>query len=166
MKKYALALALVVSCFIVHPQDAIKNYDEALTLIEVWLDAQKDFEEIPGMSASIVEDQKLLWSGGVGFANPETEKPFTGATLCSICSISKLFTSVAIMKLYDEGKLRLDDQLSELLPYYDLKQQFPESGPITVRTLLTHSSGLPREAGYPYWTGPDFPFPSTEEIDD
>ena len=166
MKKYALALALVVSCFIVHPQDAIKNYDEALTLIEVWLDAQKDFEEIPGMSASIVEDQKLLWSGGVGLANPETEKPFTGATLCSICSISKLFTSVAIMKLYDEGKLRLDDQLSELLPYFDLKQQFPESGPITIRTLLTHSSGLPREAGYPYWTGPDFPFPSTEEIND
>jgi CubicO group peptidase (beta-lactamase class C family) len=34
-----------------------------------------------------------------------------------------------------------------------------------VRTLLTHSSGLPREAGYPYWTGPDFPFPSKEEID-
>ena len=165
MKKYALALALVVSCFTVYPQDDKKNYDEAITLIEVWLDAQKDFEDIPGISASIVEDQKLLWSAGVGLANPETQKPFTGATLCSICSISKLFTSVAIMKLYDAGKLRLDDRLSDLLPYFDLKQQFPESGPITVRTLLTHSSGLPREAGYPYWTGPDFPFPSTEEID-
>ncbi|MGB5404372.1 MAG: serine hydrolase domain-containing protein, partial [Robiginitalea sp.] len=165
MKKFALALTLVASCFAVHPQDDKTNYDEALTLIEVWLDAQKDFEDIPGISASIVEDQKLLWSGGVGLANQETQKPFTGATLCSICSISKLFTSVAIMKLYDEGKLRLDDRLSDLLPYYDLKQQFPESGPITIRTLLTHSSGLPREAGYPYWTGPDFPFPTTAEID-
>ncbi len=165
MKKFALALTLVASCIAVHPQDDKTNYDEALTLIEVWLDAQKDFEDIPGISASIVEDQKLLWSGGVGLANPETQKPFTGATLCSICSISKLFTSVAIMKLYDEGKLRLDDRLSDLLPYYDLKQQFPESGPITIRTLLTHSSGLPREAGYPYWTGPDFPFPTTAEID-
>ncbi|RLD83737.1 MAG: hypothetical protein DRJ10_02910, partial [Bacteroidetes bacterium] len=37
-------------------------------------------------------------------------------------------------------------------------------GPITVRTLLTHSSGLPREADYPYWTGPDFPFPTEKQI--
>ena len=165
MKNFALALTLAVGCFTAFPQDDETNYEEAFTLIEVWLDAQKDFEDIPGISASVVEDQKLLWSGGVGQANPDTQKPFTQTTLCSICSISKLFTSVAIMKLYDEGKIRLDDQLSDLLPYYNLKQQVPESGPVTVRTLLTHSSGLPREAGYPYWTGPDFPFPSTEEID-
>ena len=165
MKNYALALILVLSCLTVLSQDDSKKYDEALKLIEVWLDAQRDFENIPGMSASIVEDQKILWSGGVGMANPETQKPFTEATLCSICSISKLFTAIAIMKLYDAGKIRLDDEVHDLLPYYDLKQQFPESGPITIRTLLTHSSGLPREAGYPYWTGPDFPFPSKKQID-
>jgi CubicO group peptidase (beta-lactamase class C family) len=68
------------------------------------------------------------------------------------------------MKLYDEGKLRLDDKVSELLPWYNLEQKFPDSWPITVRTLLTHSSGLPREANFPYWTGPDFPFPSSESI--
>ena len=71
-------------------------------------------------------------------------------TLGSICSISKLFTSVAIMKLYDEGKLRLDDEVKDLLPWFDLNQQYTESGPITVRGLLTHSSGLPREAAAPY----------------
>jgi CubicO group peptidase (beta-lactamase class C family) len=49
------------------------------------------------------------------------------------------------MKLYDEGKLRLDDKVSDLLPWYDLDQKFTDSWPITVRTLLTHSSGLPRE---------------------
>ncbi len=85
-------------------------------------------------------------------------------TICSICSISKLFTATAIMKLYDEGKLRLDDKVSDLLPWYNLDQKYSDSGPITVRTLLTHSSGLPREANFPYWTGPDFPFPTQEEI--
>jgi len=68
------------------------------------------------------------------------------------------------MTLFDQGKLRLDDRVEDLLPWYDLEQQFADSWPITVRTLLTHSSGLPREANAPYWTGPDFPFPSTEVI--
>ncbi len=164
-KYFYILCCLLFSSANLPAQNEAASYEEALKLIEVWLDAQKDFEDIPGISASIVEDQKLLWSGAVGSANPESNAPFTEATLCSICSISKLFTSVAIMKLYDDGKLRLDDRLADLLPAYDLKQQFPDSGPITVRTLLTHSSGLPREAGYPYWTGPDFPFPSKEEID-
>ena len=66
------------------------------------------------------------------------------------------------MKLYDEGKLRLDDRIDDLLPWYDLEQKFTASGPITVRSLLTHSSGLPREANFPYWTGPDFPFPTQQ----
>jgi CubicO group peptidase (beta-lactamase class C family) len=68
------------------------------------------------------------------------------------------------MKLYYEGKLRLDDRVGDLLHWYDLEQKFTDSWPITVRTLLTHSSGLPREANFPYWTGPDFPFPSSESI--
>lgn len=164
-KYLSILCTLILSIYTLVAQDKEPAYDEALKLIEVWLDAQKDFENIPGISASITEDQKILWSGAAGYANPGENVSFKTSTLCSICSISKLFTSVAIMKLYDQGKLRLDDEVGELLPYYDLKQQFPESGPITIRTLLTHSSGLPREAGYPYWTGPDFPFPSTQEID-
>jgi CubicO group peptidase (beta-lactamase class C family) len=81
-----------------------------------------------------------------------------------ICSISKLFTSIAIMQLYDAGKLRLDDDIKTLLPKYNLKQQYKDSGPVTIRSLLTHSSGLPRESDYPYWTGPDFPFPTQEQL--
>ena len=68
------------------------------------------------------------------------------------------------MKLYDEGKLRLDDEIGDLLPWYDLKQAYPESGPITVRSIMTHSSGLPRESAYPYWTAPEFDFPCREEV--
>jgi len=142
-----------------------KKYREAFALIEVWLDAQKDFDQLPGLSAIVVEDQQVLWTGAVGLANVEEGVKATPSTLCSICSISKLFTSIAIMKLYEEGKLRLDDHIDELLPTYTLRQQYKASGPITLRTLLTHSSGLPREASFPYWTGPDFLFPTSQEID-
>ncbi len=165
MKKYYFTLFLCLSTAIAFSQESKKDYTEAFKLVEVWLDAQKDFDQLPGLTAIVIEDQEVLWSGAVGLSNVEKKVKAEASTLCSICSISKLFTSVAIMKLYDEGKLRLDDKVSDLLPAYQLEQKYPESGPITIRTLLTHSSGLPREAAYPYWTGPDFPFPSKAQID-
>lgn len=140
------------------------DYSEAFRLIEVWLDAQKDYEQLPGISAAVVRDQEIIWSDAFGQANPGMNLESKPTTLCSICSISKLFTSVAVMKLYDEGKIRLDDRIEDLLPWYDLPQQYKGSGPVTIRSLLTHSSGLPRESAHPYWTGPDFPFPTQEEI--
>ena len=165
MKKYYFALFLSFLITIAYSQEEKKDYTEAFKLVEVWLEAQKDFDQLPGLTAIVIEDQEVLWSGAFGLSNVENNVKAETSTICSICSISKLFTSVAIMKLYDEGKLRLDDRVSNLLPSYNLEQKYPESGPITIRTLLTHSSGLPREAGYPYWTGPDFPFPTKEQID-
>jgi CubicO group peptidase (beta-lactamase class C family) len=145
-------------------QADLADYKEAFTLLDVWIDAQKDYENLPGITASLTIDQNIVWKTGAGYANPKEKVAMSPSTLFSICSISKLFTAVAIMKLYDEGKLRLDDEIDDLLPWYNLKQKYPDSGPITIRTLLTHSSGLPREAAYPYWTGPDFPFPTSDMI--
>lgn len=157
-------LSLSLFMLILSPVSAQEINPEAFRLIEVWLDAQKDYEKLPGISAIAVHDQEVIWKGAAGEANLENNVPMSSTTIGSICSISKLFTSVAIMKLYEEGQLRLDDRVEDLLPWYDLSQQYADSGPITVRSLLTHSSGLPREANYPYWTAPDFPFPTREEI--
>lgn len=164
MKLRLIALLICFTHLNIKAQESGKDYTEAFKVIQVWLDAQKDFEKLPGISAAIIKDQDIIWSGAFGKSNIESDVNTTTNTICSICSISKLFTATAVMKLYDEGKLRLDDKVSDLLPWYNLDQKFPNSGPITVRTLLTHSSGLPREANFPYWTGPDFPFPSQGEI--
>ena len=164
MKKILIVLILISSCFFAFAGESKQDYSDAFKVIEVWLDAQKDFDKLPGISAIIVDDQEVIWEGAFGYANPEDMVKATPKTLYSICSISKLFTSVAIMKLYDEGKLRLDDEIGDLLPWYDLKQAYPESGPITVRSIMTHSSGLPRESAYPYWTAPEFDFPCREEV--
>ena len=141
-----------------------KDYTEAIILIEAWLEAQMDYENLPGISAAMVEDQETIWSNAYGKSNIENKLNSGSTTIYSICSISKLFTSVAIMKLYDEGKIRLDDEINTLLPWFNLQQQYDDSSPITVRSLMTHSSGLPRESDHPYWTGPDFSFPSENEI--
>lgn len=163
MKLQLFSLLLLISLQSAFTQQQ-KDYSEAIDLIEVWLEAQKDFENLPGLSAILVQDQSVIWKGAVGQSNMENNLSADPKTLYSICSISKLFTSVAIMKLYDEGKLRLDDRIHEILPWFDLKQQYEESGPITIRNLLTHSSGLPRESNHNYWTFPDYPFPPSEAI--
>lgn len=140
------------------------DYSEVIRMIDTWLEAQHDYDHLPGLSAAIVMDQEILWSKGYGMADLEKEVSASPSTIYSICSISKLFTSVAVMQLRDAGKLRLEDLAADHLPWFNLKQQYPDTGPITIRSLLTHSSGIPRESDYPYWTGPEFPFPSTEQV--
>jgi len=164
MKIVLFFFIALCSCTVANSQTNKTDYKEALKLIDVWLNAQRDFDKLPGISVSIVNDQEIIFSKGYGLADVEKKVPMEPETICSICSISKLFTSVAVMQLWEEGKLRLDDSVNALLPGYNLKQQYAESVPITVRSLLTHSSGLPREAAYPYWSAPDFYFPTEKEI--
>jgi CubicO group peptidase (beta-lactamase class C family) len=136
----------------------------ALELLEVWVEAQRDYEDIPGLSIAVVHDQEVVWSAGFGYADVERQAPATPNTIYSICSISKLFTSIGVMQLRDQGRLRLDDPVAAHLPWFDLRQAYEDSPPITVQGLLTHSSGLPRESDFPYWTGPEFEFPTREQV--
>ncbi|MGH7710305.1 MAG: serine hydrolase, partial [Gemmatimonadaceae bacterium] len=146
---------------------SIANHErvkQATELLKTWLEAQRAYDLIPGISAAVVHDQELIWSGGYGFADIARQAPATASTIYSICSISKLFTSIAVMQQRDVGKLRLDDPVSKHLSWMTIKRSAPESGDITIEGLLTHASGLPRESDHPYWTGPDFPFPTREQI--
>jgi CubicO group peptidase (beta-lactamase class C family) len=146
---------------------SIANHDrvkQATELLKTWLEAQRAYDQIPGISAGVVHDQELVWSGGYGYADIARQAPATANTIYSICSISKLFTSIAVMQQRDAGRLRLDDPVAKHLPWMRIKRSAPESGEITIEGLLTHASGLPRESDHPYWTGPDFPFPTREQI--
>ena len=135
----------------------------ALELARAWLEAERAYERIPGISVAIVHDQDLLWEGGFGQADVAEGRPATADTLYSICSISKLFTSVAVMQQRDAGRLRLDDPVGKHLSWFRLKRAEGE-GDVTIEGLLTHASGLPQEPGIAYWSAPDFPFPTHEEI--
>jgi CubicO group peptidase (beta-lactamase class C family) len=73
-----------------------------------------------------------------------------------MASHSKMLTAIAIMQLREDGKLRLDDPVSQYLPWFRGKPAGPDDGPITIEQLLSHSSGLQREAS-DHWTSLDFP---------
>lgn len=137
---------------------------EAINLLEIWLESEMSYKRIPGLSAAIVFDQELLWTKALGYANPDKNVPTEPETIYSICSISKLFTSIAIMQLRDAGKLKLDDPLAKHLPWFDIKKSDPKAPPITIRSVLRHSSGLPRESEQPYVGEPDLPWPEREKM--
>jgi CubicO group peptidase (beta-lactamase class C family) len=95
---------------------------------------------VPGVAVGVLRDgQRELH--GYGFASIETEQPVKPETLFQIGSISKVYTATLIMRLVDEGKLALDEPVITYLP--DLKLADAQArGTITLRRLLSHTSGL------------------------
>src|SRR5688572_20730433 len=71
---------------------------QALHVARTWLEAQRAYDQMPGISAAIVHDQDVLWSGGFGKADLASGRPATADTLYSVCSISKVFTSLAVLQ--------------------------------------------------------------------
>lgn len=167
-----LALSLVTSCTAIAVAEEKSSLSlardprvvDAIAAWKEWVEYQAAINEVPGMSVGVVHDQELLDSDAFGLANPETGASARPDTLYSICSISKLFTSVAVLQQRDAGKVHLDDPVAKYLPWVGIQDVHPDDEPITVRGLLTHSSGLPRESDYPYWTAEGYPFPTHDEI--
>ena len=134
----------------------------AIRLWEAWMESQMAYRQQPGISVGIVYDQEIIWSRGFGFADVEKKTPATPQTNYRIASISKLFTSTAILQLRDAGKLQLDDPVVKYLPWFKPRNKFADVPVVTIRHLLTHTSGLPRESDFPYWT--DAKFPTREQM--
>ena len=120
-----------------------KDYTEAFELIDYWLEAQKDYEQITGLTAIITDDNETKWIGSFGTSDGMNQ--MKNDNRFSICSISKLFTSVAIMQLVDAGKISIDDPIKKHLPWFNISNSFGNSNAITIKSILTHSSGLPRD---------------------
>jgi len=95
--------------------------------------------QIPGLTIAIIQEGELVYSGGFGARNLETNLPMTENTLFGIGSIAKSFTALAIMQLVEQGKIELNSSLNK---YIDFKLG-SKKNPITIHHALSHSSGLP-----------------------
>lgn len=90
----------------------------------------------PGVSISVRRQGRFVYSKGFGLANLETDAPTTARSIYKIGSITKQFTAAAVLLLAEDGKLSIDDNLSRFFP------DFPRSSEITLRQMLTHTSGM------------------------
>jgi CubicO group peptidase (beta-lactamase class C family) len=125
-------------------------------LFSAWMEGQIAYRGLPGVAVGVVGNQQLVWSEGFGYADLKAKRPMTPSTRFRMASNGKLFTAIAIMQLREEGKLRLDDPVVKYLPWFKAKPAGDDDGPITIEQLLSHSSGLQREAGN-HWESFDFP---------
>jgi len=108
-----------------------------------------------GASVIVVKDHQVVYYKGLGYADEKTKKPMAADALYRIMSQSKAITSLAIMQLYEQGKLDLDDKLSKYIPSFKNPKVINEYNAkdtsytvvdakreVTIRDLLTHSSGI------------------------
>jgi len=109
--------------------------------VDDFVKAQLRARHIPGVALAVIKDGKVIKSRGYGLANVETNTPVTAETVFKIGSISKPIIAMGIMLLAEDGKIALDDKVSKYL------EGTPETWKdITVRNLLSHTSGIIREA--------------------
>ena len=140
------------------------RYGEAVSLLETWIQSIVDYDRLPGLSLAIVQDQAIVYAKGFGSSDLDRHVNATPETVYSICSISKIFTGIAVMQLRDAGKLNLDDPVDHYLPWFQPDDPSLDSQRPTLRDLLRHSGGLPCEPDRTVWTEPDRSYPSREEL--
>ena len=91
----------------------------------------------PGLSVAVGLNGHMVFSGGVGYAELDNRTPATARTVHNIASVSKTHAAVAIMQLVEQGKVNLDAEIQEYVPYFPKKRW-----PVTVRQIMTHTSGI------------------------
>lgn len=110
--------------------------------VDKYVKAQMEEHMIPGVALKIVRDGKVVKTGAYGLANVELNVRVKPETVFEIGSITKQFTAAGILMLAQEGKLSVDDKISQYLK--DTPESWRE---VTIRHLLTHTSGIKSYTG-------------------
>lgn len=109
--------------------------------VDEYIAAEMQKRNIPGLALAVVKEGKIIKAKGYGLANVELKVPVTTETVFKIGSVSKPIIAMGIMSLVEEGKISLDDKVSKYL------DGTPDAWrDISVRNLLSHTSGIVREA--------------------
>ena len=117
--------------------------------VSTFIEESIEEERIMGAVALVAKKGKIIHFESSGFADAEENKPMSLDSIFRVYSMTKPVTSVAVMMLVEEGKIELDEPISEHLPHFENVRVYSENGnhtkplnPITARNLLTHTSGL------------------------
>ena len=120
-----------------------KNDVEARTKEELEEKIEEEFKRhgLSSLAYSLVKGEQLLHSGAWGHADKATARPATDSSVYLIASVSKLITGVALMQLVEQGRIALDNDINDNLPFSVRNPNFPQV-PITYRMLLSHFSSI------------------------
>jgi len=113
------------------------SVDELIAAIEAVVEAK----DVPSAGLALVDASGPYWVGAIGVADRETGRAASADTLYRIGSVSKMFVSLAVLQLVEEGRLSLDDRLSDLAPEIGYENPWADTHPIRVVHLLEHTTG-------------------------
>ncbi len=156
--KYLYSILLCTLCFFSKAQNPtnftpatfndptrLARIKNAIPVIEKMYKAFSIANHVPGYAYGIVVDGQLLYKGADGYANLEEKIPATTSSMFRIASMSKSFTSLAILHLRDAGKIKLDDPVEMYIPELKGQGLTTDAPPITIRHLMSHSAGFPED---------------------
>jgi len=119
----------------------INDYDELKSFMDTFIQDQLEEYHIPGAVLAIVRGDEILFTGGYGYADLESQQLVSaGETLFRVGSVSKLFTWTAVMQLVEQGQLDVNADVNRYLPDFRVPDTFAE--PVTLSHLLTHTAGF------------------------
>ncbi|MEX0937371.1 MAG: serine hydrolase domain-containing protein [Pirellulales bacterium] len=140
------ACGLLVAIF-AHPTAAQQtDYSEAIAQVEEVANREVEAGHITGVSIALVDDQRIVHSGGFGMAHKERGVTAGPETVYRVGSISKLFTAIGAMRLVEQRQLDLDAPITDYDPALAPVKPFDAGLPITLRRLMSHRSGMFRES--------------------
>jgi len=150
---FAAFLILVVSCgpgSLTPTPEKVGLSSDTLALASQKMQEYIDNGKMAGISTLVMKDGKIIHREHFGFANIEEQRPVDESSIFRIFSMTKPVTAVALMTLYDEGKFELDHELSRYIPEFtdvrvynsETKSLDPQVTELTIRHLLTHTSGI------------------------
>ncbi len=133
---------LIVSPLLSAGQERV-DYRPVIRILHELIQGEVIDKELPALSVAVVDDQAIVWAEGFGFADVERNLRADAKTLYRAGALSQTFTALAAMQLVERNALSLDDPLTKYLPIFTVENSFSKA--ITLRHLLSHSSGLVRE---------------------
>ncbi|MEZ5418972.1 MAG: serine hydrolase domain-containing protein [Vicinamibacterales bacterium] len=138
-----VALAAMAACG--PPPPAVQVADSTPGTLDGFREsAARILEEtrVPGAGIALVRAGGIEWAGGLGWADRDARRPVDADTLFRVGSISKTFVALALVQLYEEGRLDLDAPIRELLPDLRVENPWEATDPVRLRHVLEHTAGF------------------------
>lgn len=138
MSKY---LSYLTCIFVFISFNSCHKQTDELIQVEAEIVKEMEAESIPSVVACIIKEDQIVWKGAFGYAQIKNEIPASSQTIYTLMSISKLFIGVATMQLWEQGRIDLDADICQYLPFEVHNPKFPDDK-ITTSMLLNYTSGL------------------------
>ena len=116
--------------------------DKVLDQVDELVVSSVNKNALSGLAVAIVQGTQLAYERGLGLADAEAGTEVTPDTVFRVGSISKTFTAIGLMQLWEQGKFKLDDPVNDYLKSFTVSHPDPGAPPVTFRHLLTHTSGI------------------------